>query len=54
MKMAQQQAPPAAQAPIVVDVDEVQITSEMQCSFSFQGSSPGVACSTVAMALRGS
>ena len=28
MKMAQQQAPPAAQAPIVVVVDEVQITSD--------------------------
>ena len=26
MKMAQQQAPPAAQAPIVVVVDEVQVT----------------------------
>ena len=34
--MAQQQAPPAAQAPIVVVVDEVQITSDASSS-SFQG-----------------
>ena len=33
--MAQQQAPPAVQAPVVVVDDEVQITSDAMRSFSF-------------------